>query len=145
LHAEAEQVYADLMPLLDQLSEADFMDTQRFAATFFGNGAGNPAYATFLGYWYEHGLEHVAQYSSDRNDLPRASAIREQCAERILATDLPEWVKGWFLYNLATFFAQQNQLEDAATRIRAAVAYNPRLLGAAQRDPDLAALRDRLV
>ncbi len=51
-------------------------------------------------------------------------------------------VKGGFLYNLACFYAQQNQLEDAATRLREAVTYNPRLQEHAQSDPDLAALRD---
>jgi cell division protein ZapA (FtsZ GTPase activity inhibitor) len=54
-------------------------------------------------------------------------------------------VKGWFLYNLACFYAQQNQLEQAAARLQEAVAFAPRLKERAQSDPDLVALRDHSV
>lgn len=139
LHAESEQVYADLIQLVEQLSEDELNDTQRFTAVI---PAGRPMYATFLGYWYEHGQEHIVQYYSDRNDLPRAIALREQCAARVLQLELPEWVKGWFLYNLATFYAEFHELEQAAARLQEAVNFNPRLQEVAQRDPNLAALRD---
>ena len=141
LHAESEQVYADLTQLIEQLSEDDLMDTRRFTAVV---PAGRPMYAAFLGYWYEHGQEHIVQYSSDRNDLPRAIALREQCAARVLQLALPdqEWVNGWFLYNLACFYAEFHELEQAAARLQEAVNFNPRLQELAQRDPALAALRD---
>jgi tetratricopeptide (TPR) repeat protein len=143
LHMESEQVYADIISLIEQLGEDDLMDTQRFTAAFW-NAGGRPLYAAFLGYWYEHGQEHITQYYSDRNDLPRAMQIREQCANRILHVELPEWVKGWFLYNLAGFYAQQHQLKQAAVRLQEAVAHNPRLQEVAKSDPDMAALHDRL-
>lgn len=143
IHAESERVSADLITLVEQLSEDELMDTQRFTAILGGAAAGGrPLYAAFLGFCYEHGQEHLVQYFSDRNDLLRAMAIREQCANRVLQAEVPEWVKGWFLYNLASFYAQQNHLEDAATRLQAAVTYNPRLQEHAKSDPDLAALRD---
>ncbi len=140
IHAESERVYTDLITLVEQLSDDDMNDPQRFTAV-----TGGPLlYTVFLGRCYEHGQEHIVQYYSDRNDLPRAMAIRERCADRVLQRDLPDWVKGWFLYNLAAFYAQQNQLEAAATHLRAAVTYNPRLQEHAKGDPDLAALRDQL-
>ncbi len=141
LHAESEQIYADLITLIEQLSEDDLMDTQRFTAVV---PAGRPMYAAFLGYWYEHGQEHIVQYYSDRNDLPRAMAIREQCAARVLQLELPdrEWVNGWFLYNLACFYAEFHSLEQAAARLQEAVHFNPRLQELAKNDPALAALRD---
>jgi len=144
IHAESERVYAELITLVEHLSEDDLMDTQRFTAAF-GTAVtgGRPLYAAFLGYCYEHGQEHLVQYFSDRNDLPRAMAIRERCANRVLQAEVPAWVKGWFLYNLACFYAQQNQLEEAAIRLQEAVTYNPRLQEHAQRDPQLSALRDR--
>lgn len=143
IHTESERVYADLITLVEHLSEDELMDTQRFTAAFWtaGNG-GQPLYVAFLAYCYEHGLEHLVQYYSDRNDLSRAIAIRERCVDRVIQVEVPAWVKGWFLYNLAGFYAQQNQLENAATRLQAAVAYNPRLQAHAKSDPDLAALHD---
>ncbi|SRR5579885_3350098 len=142
LHAESEQVYADLIQLVEHLSEDELMDTQRFTAII---SLGRPLYAAFLGYWYEHGQEHLAQYYSDRNDLPRAIALREQCANRVLQLELPAWVNGWFLYNLACFYAQQQQLEQAVARLQEAVNFNPRLQEPAKSDPELAALRDPAV
>ena len=142
LHAESEQVYANLITLVEQLSEDELMDSQRFTAVI---PQGRPMFAAFLGYWYEHGQEHIVQYYSDRNDLPRAIAIREQCANRVLEAETPEpgWVKGWFLYNLATFYAEFHYLEQATARLQAAITYNPRLRELAQDDPQLAALRDQ--
>jgi tetratricopeptide (TPR) repeat protein len=140
IHAESERVYADLLTLVEQLGEDDLNDTQRFAAI----SGGWPLYAVFLGNCYEHDQEHIVQYYSDRNDLPRAVAVREQCANRVLQADVPERVKGSFLYNLACFYAQQNQLENATSRLQAAIALDPHLKEQAQRDPELAALRERL-
>src|SRR5262249_36566379 len=99
-------------------------------------------YAGFLGYWYEHGQEHLSQYYSDRNDLPRAIAIREQCAGRVVQMEVPDWVKGCFLYNLASFYVEFHQLEQAATHLQEAVRLNPRNGELAKTDPNLAALRD---
>lgn len=142
LHAESEQVYADLIALIEQISEDDLMDTHRFTAVV---PQGRPMYAAFLGYWYEHGQEHIVQYYSDRNNLPRAIALREQCANRVLEAELPdrEWVNGWFLYNLATFYAEFHYLEQAAARLQEAVNFYPRNQEIAKSDPALAALFDQ--
>ena len=69
-------------------------------------------------------------------------AIREQCAARVLQGELPAWRKGWFLYNLATFYAEFHHLEQAATCLKEAVTFSPGLREVAQRDSALAALRD---
>lgn len=137
LHAESEQVYADLIQLVEQLGEDDLNDTQRFSAVI---SLGRPLYAAFLGYWYEHGMEHIVQYYSDRNDLPRAAALRERCAARVLEVEVPDWVKGWFLYNLAVFYAEFHYLEQAAACLQEAVAFNPRLQELAKSDPYLVSL-----
>ena len=52
-------------------------------------------------------------------------------------------MKGWFLYNLACFYAQQNQLEKAAARLQEALAFAPDLKEWLKSDPDLVALRDQ--
>ncbi len=138
LHTESERVYAELITLIEQLSEEDLTTSHRFTAI----SGERPLYTTFLGPCYEHDQEHLAQYYSDRNVLPRAIEIREKCANRVLQVEVPAWVKGSFLYNLACFYAQQNQLEKAATRLQEAVTLAPRLKERSQSDPELVALRD---
>jgi tetratricopeptide (TPR) repeat protein len=138
IHANFEHVYAELIQLAERLSEADLMDSNRFSAIT----EGRPLYAAFFGNGYEHLQEHLMQYYSDRKDLSRAIQVREQCANRVLQAEVPEWVKGWFLYNLACFYAQQNQLEQAAARLQEAVSFAPGLKERSQSDPDLVALRD---
>jgi len=138
IHATFEHVYADLIQLAERLSEADLMDSHRFSAIT----EGRPLYTAFVGNGYGHLQEHLAQYYSDRKDLSRAILLHEECANRILQTALPEWVKGAFLYNLACFYAQFNQLEQAAARLQEAVTFAPDLKELSKSDPDLVALRD---
>ncbi len=138
IRADSERVRADLIRLVECLGEDELTDAHRFVAIT----GGWPLYAAFLGNCYEHDQEHLVQYYSDRNDLSRAIQIREGCANRIMQADLPDKVKGSFLYNLACFYAQFERPEEAATRLKEAVALAPRLAEIAQRDPALALLRD---
>ncbi|MBO0782065.1 MAG: ClbS/DfsB family four-helix bundle protein, partial [Ktedonobacteraceae bacterium] len=138
IHVESERVYAELVKLAEQLSEEDLTLPNRFPSIT----GEHPLYTSFLGGCYEHDQEHLAQYYSDRHDLPRAIEIREKCISRIIQAEMPAWVKGWFLYNLACFYAQQNQLEKATARVQEAVSLAPDLKEKSKSDPDLAALRD---
>lgn len=137
IYAESERVYAELLNLTEQLSEEDLTTSRRFSAI----SGERPLYTVFLGPCYEHDQEHLAQYYSDRNALPQAIEIRERCTERIMQAEVPAWVKGSFRYNLACFYAQQNQLEKAATLLQEAVILAPHLKDRSLSDPDLAALR----
>ena len=139
IHAESERVYAELITLIEQLSEEDLTASNRFTSIT----GGRPLYTAFLGSCYEHDQEHLAQYYSDRHDLPRAIKIREDCANRVLQAEVPAWVKGSFLYNLACFYAQQNQFEKAAALLQEALTLAPRLKERSMSDPELVALRDR--
>jgi len=139
LHAESERVYAELITLAEQLSEEDLTDSNRFASIT----GGRPLYTAFLGSCYEHDQEHLAQYYLDWNALPQAIQIRERCANRVLQAEVPEWVKGWFLYNLACFYAQLPELKRAAALLQEALTLAPDLKEHSMRDPDLAALRDQ--
>ncbi len=139
LHAESERVYAELIQLIEQLSEDDLTAPNRFPSIT----GEKPLYAAFIGSCYEHDQEHLAQYYSDRHDLPRVMQIREKCANRIIQAEVPAWVKGWFLYNLACFYAQQNQLEKAAALLPEALTFAPDLQEQSKSDPDLVALRNQ--
>jgi tetratricopeptide (TPR) repeat protein len=140
LHVESERVYAELIQLIEQLSEDDLTAPNRFPSIT----GEKPLYAAFFGSCYEHDQEHLVQYYSDRHDLQRAIEIREQCASRVIQAEVPAWVKGWFLYNLACFYAQQNQLEKAAARLQEALTLAPDLKEHSRSDPDLVALRNQL-
>ena len=139
IHAESERVYAELITLAEQFSEEDLTDTNRF--TWFTGG--RPLYTAFLGKCYEHDQEHLAQYYSDRHDLPQAIEIREKCANRVIQAEVPGWVKGNFLYNLACFYAQQNQPEKAADLLQEALTLAPRLKERSLSDPQLVVLRNQ--
>jgi len=138
IHAESERVYAELITSTEQLSEEDLTASNRFSAI----SGERPLYTIFLGPCYEHDQEHRAQYYSDRNALPQAIEIREKCVNRVIQAEVPAWVKGSFLYNLACFYAQQNQLEKAAARLQEALTLAPDLTEQSKSDPDLVALRD---
>jgi hypothetical protein len=138
IHATFEHVYAELIQLAERLSEADLMDSNRFSVI----AEGRPLYVVFFGNGYEHLQEHLVQYYSDRKDLSRTMQIRERYANRVIQAEVPAWVKGWFLYNLACFYAQQNQLEQAAARLQEALTLAPDLQEWSQSDPDLVALRN---
>ncbi len=137
VHAESEQVYAELITLIEQLSEEDLTTSERFSAI----SGERPLYPTFLGNCYEHDQEHIVQYYADRHDLPRAIEIREKCANRIMQSAVPEWIKGWFVYNLACFYARHDQLEKAATHLQKALTLAPDLKEQSLSDPELVALR----
>ena len=137
LHADSERVYGELIALAEQLSEDDLTTSKRFDAIT----GGHPLYTAFAGACYEHDQEHLAQYFLDHNDVARATRIRDHCAGRIVDAALPEWVKGWFSYNLACFYAQQGQLAQARAALQRAIAFDPKLEERWVSDSDLGALR----
>jgi hypothetical protein len=105
---------------------------------------GSPRYVVFFGNGYEHLQEHLIQYYLDRHDLPRATQLREQCTDRVVQAGSPAWVKGWFLYKLAGFYAQQ-QREKAAARLQETLALAPDLISEwVENDPELGAMREQV-
>ena len=137
IQTESVRVYTDLITSIEQLSEEDLTTPGRFPSI----SGERPLYATFLGGCYEHDQEHLAQYYSDRHNLPRATQIHEKCVSRIIEAEVPAWVKGSFLYNLACFYAQQNQLEQATARLQEAVVLAPDLKERSKSDPEFIAVR----
>lgn len=86
------------------------------------------------------------QYYYDRNAIPQAIQIREQCTNRVTQAQVPAWVKRWFLYKLASFYAQQHQREQAAARLQEALTFDSDLIKEwLKNDPELAAVRTQSV
>ena len=135
--AESEQAYDALLACVQQLGEEDLTAFHRF--NWIPNQ--HPLYTSIMGNWYEHTQQHLAQYYAERADLPRATAIYEAWAYRIVQADTPEPLKGMILYNLACFYATHDQLEQAAATLPQALALAPFLKEFALTDPDLIALR----
>jgi hypothetical protein len=140
IHASFEQVHVDLIRLVERLSEADLMDTQRFSAIC----EGRPLYVAFFGNGYEHLQEHLMQYYLDRHDLSQATRIREQCTNSVVQRAAPSWVKAWFLCKLAGFYAEQQQREKAIAPLQQALSLAPDFINEwLKHEPGLAALRDQ--
>ncbi len=141
IHAESQQTYAELIKLTEQLSEEDLTTPSRFA----WQPEGEPLYGAFMGNCYEHAQEHLAQYYLDRHDLPRAIQIREAWASRVVEAEVPDPLRGSVLYNLACFYALQNQLEKATTTLQQALTLAPHLKEWSLTDSDLDVLRSSQV
>jgi DinB superfamily len=141
IHATFEHVYADLIGLAERLSEAELQDSHRFSV-ITGEA---PLYTAFLANGYEHLQEHFMQYYLDRNALLPALHIREQCTKQVIQAEVPAWVKGWFLYKLASFYAQQHQREQAAARLQEALTFDSDLNEWLKNDPELAAIHNQSV
>jgi tetratricopeptide (TPR) repeat protein len=137
IQVEYAQAFARLIALTEHLTEQDLTTSDRFATI----SEGRPLYTAFLGSCYEHDHEHLAHYYLDRNTQELAIEVREQCVSRIMQAELPDQVKGSFLYNLACFYTQLQHLQKAAALLQEALTLAPHLIKHAQNDPELAALR----
>ena len=138
---ESDHVYAELITLSDQLTEEDLTSFNRFA--WIPNK--EPLYTAFMGNWYEHTQQHLAQYYLDRDDLPQAIRIYEDWARRVVEAEVPEVLKGMVLYNLACFYATHTQLEKASETLQQSLLLAPHLKEWSLSDPDLIVLRQRSV
>jgi|HigsolmetaAR201D_1030396.scaffolds.fasta_scaffold08991_1 hypothetical protein len=142
IYAEAQRVTATLQQLIEQFSEEEVSEPDPRFRPLTGE---YPLYIALLGMCYEHNQEHLAQYYINHNQFERGVALREQCVNRILQTDLPDRVKGNFTYNLACFYALQNILDEADAHLHKAFTLAPHLQQYSTTDPDLTALRERSI
>lgn len=137
--SESEQVYTALLTSVEQVTEEDLTAFNRFDWIHDGW----PLYTSFMGNYYGHAQEHLAQYYLDRHDVSRATQIYERWTHRLVQTGAPEPLKGHILYNLACFYATHEQVKKASTTLSQALTLAPHLKEWSLRDPDLVALRDQ--
>jgi hypothetical protein len=129
-------VHAELLAAVSAVSDADLTEPQRFD---WMNG--RPLLDSVFGNTLWHVQEHLAQYSRDRGDVPRARAIHETFVTMLDQASMPAVVQGDARYNLACFYALTGDASAALTMLAEALRLNPQLTAWSRQDPDFASLR----
>jgi hypothetical protein len=92
------------------------------------------------GFWHPAG--HLGDYYLAHGQPGRAVALAEQAVTTAAYLAAPDPARGMASYNLACASARADLPEQAAAALREAIALNPAVRANAERDPDLASLRD---
>jgi hypothetical protein len=92
------------------------------------------------GFWHPTG--HIADYYLRHGQPGRAVALQAHAVATAAYLDAPDPATGMAYYGLACAQAVAGLADSAAVSLTAAVERNPDLRANADRDPDLAALRD---
>lgn len=135
--ASEARVHGDLVAAIQQLSDADLIEPERYA---WMNG--NPLCLTILGNGITHPQEHLVKLALERGEPDRARHIQEDAAAAFARAALPDTVRGIALYNLACVCATTGQPDEALATLQQGLRLYPRLAASARADADLASLRD---
>jgi Protein of unknown function (DUF1706) len=135
--AESDQVYADLIRQTEQVSEDDLTIADRLDWA----PKGSPLYLLYMGSSFDHAANHLSQYSADRGDSERAISTYAEWASHVTGPEMPGFLRGFALYNLACFYATHDQVELARPPLREAFELFPAGREIAKNDSDLDALR----
>jgi len=92
------------------------------------------------GFWHPAG--HLGEYYLRHGQAGQAVAVAERAVAAAGYLAAPPQARGMASYNLACAYAAAGRLDAAAAEVDAAVALNADLRTNAERDPDLAAVRD---
>jgi len=134
--AWSERVHAALMERIQAMSEDDLLDTGVFPWQ-----EDRPLWRLVAGTEYIHPILHLAQYYTERGDVPRATELQEEAADRLAQLDdSPTW-QGVVRYNLACHYSLSGQKEKAIQGLREALRLNPDLTEWSKEDPDFAPIR----
>ena len=135
--AEADRLFAAVVPALAPLAEEDLTDPRRFDWR-----KGDPLAWTVIGAFLEHPAEHYAQWYRERGDPTRALARYQETVQTMWAFFGASEVYGNALYNLGCYCAQAGETEAAIDALRQAFPLDPRLVEWSKQDGDLDSLRD---
>jgi hypothetical protein len=132
--AEGDRAHADLVALIQSLSEDELTRPARFSEQEPSSLA-----AQIMGNGFEHPVFHYADYYRRRGDLAKATQLHEASVAAV--ADWPERY-GVARYNLACFYALNGQPDKALVELRAALQLRPDLLAWSKQDTDLASLHE---
>jgi len=135
--ADAEQIYAGLLERLHRLDDEQLNASDQYPAypkaSIYGRVSGDS---------YAHVFEHIAKLYMKQGQKDKAIKVQQSAAERQVAYDPSPRSRGTTLYNLACFFALNDQPEEAVNYLEQAFPLRPDLAEFSKQDSDLDSLRD---
>jgi tetratricopeptide (TPR) repeat protein len=132
--AEADRAYADFAALVRSMPEEDLAQPARFS-----DQEARPLATQIMGNGFEHPVLHYADFYRRRGDAARAVQLYEASVAAV--ADWPE-LHGTMRYNLACFYALNDQADQAIVALSAALRLRPDLVEWSKQDTDLVSLRD---
>lgn len=135
---EMEQSYDALVAQVENLSEEELTDAQRYE----WNG-GEALYGETLGNGVLYPYTSIARYYQQRGGSERAIAVYETLVEAMRQVAISTDMLGGAYYNLACICATSEQPEKALTALSEALRLRPSLAEWAQQDSDLQSLHDK--
>lgn len=135
VQAESETVFDRLLVMISQFDEDQLSDPTPIG--WYGNRA---LLAAIVGNSFKHPEEHIVAFYLRRGDRARAREIEEAATEALIAMDNSPEARGVALYNLACFYALNQEPSRAVELLRQALPLRPDLVEWSKQDSDLASL-----
>jgi tetratricopeptide (TPR) repeat protein len=131
------QAHAELVENVQDLSDDDLLDTDRFPWQEV-----RPLWRTTAGTGCLHPLLHLVELALRRGDARYAVEMFERQMPALAALNAaPAW-QGLLTYDLACFYALSDDKDRAIAHLAQALELNEDLIEWSKEDPDLASLRD---
>ncbi len=132
-----DKVFSRLVASLEALADEVLDDPERFEWT-----EGRPLWwrVGFTGYY--HVLDHLSDLRRQRGEADVAQELQLRIAEGMGGLDDSDPWQGTVTYNLACFYALNDQPGPALENLRRGLGLNPGLVAWSKEDSDLDSLRD---
>jgi phage shock protein E len=136
VEAEAEKIFDALITQVNNLSEADLTDPDRYEWQ-----DGEPLWEETLGNGLWHPISELTDYYLKRGETPAALQLQETLLATVRAAKLPPDELGVALYNRVCIYATNGWPEKALALLPEALRLRPTLIEWSKHDSDLDSLR----
>ena len=140
---DTQQVHAELLASVDRLSEDDLAGTGWFPPAGEGESTSpesQPLWAFILSQGFWHPLEHLTQFSLERDEVLRATQVQHAWVDQVNQPELPAALRGIGLATLASFYLLTKRPSSAQEPLRQALAFHPALAEFFGQIPEVASL-----
>jgi tetratricopeptide (TPR) repeat protein len=131
------KVFSRLVAAVDALTDEAIEDAERFEWT-----EGRPLWWRIGFDVYYHPLDHLSILHRDRGDRDLAQRSHERIAHGMRSLDDSDLWQGTITYNLACFYALDDQPRLALEKLSQALKLNPGLVDWSKEDSDLDSLHE---
>ena len=135
IRADSEQVYTELVAVVEQVAEEDLTALNRFE----WSPDGDRLYIHIMGNM-QHNQGHLVQYADEHGKHDLAVETYELWTNTVLEAGVPDTLQGFMLYNLSCFYATHHQVEKAWAPLQQSYTLYPLLREVAPTDSDLVEL-----